>query len=302
MDFAPDDAMIHIHEAAVRAQLSMAKAVDLLEDAFDAWKDGRAFNQPRRRMFMPSGAVLHSLAGYNETYFGTKVYSTHPKHGAWFHFLLYDAATARPLALFEANWLGQIRTGAATGLATRRLAREGPATVAVLGSGFQSRGQLEAVRAVREVTRVLVWSRRRENAEKFAAEMGAEVAETADAAVQAASIVVTATSAKDPLFAAASVRPGTHICAVGSNAPGRRELPGELFARASAIVADSIEQARIEAGDLILGLDEAGWARVEELRDGRVRRDADEITVFKSVGLGLEDVAVAAWVYESLRG
>lgn len=302
MDFAPGDAMIHIHEAAVRAQLPMAKAIDLLEDVFDAWKDGRAFNQPRRRMLMPSGAVLHSLAGYNETYFGTKVYSTHPKHGAWFHFLLYDAATARPLALFEANWLGQIRTGAASGLATRRLAREGPATVAVLGSGFQARGQLEAVRAVREVTRVLVWSRRRENAEKFAAEMGAEVAETADAAVQAASIVVTATSAKDPLFAAASVRPGTHICAVGSNAPGRRELPGELFARASAIVADSIEQARIEAGDLILGLDEAGWARVEELRDGRVRRDADEITVFKSVGLGLEDVAVAAWVYESLRG
>lgn len=302
MDFAPGDAMIHIHEAAVRAQLPMSKAVDLLEDAFDAWKDGRAFNQPRRRMLMPSGAVLHSLPGYNETYFGTKVYSTHPKHGAWFHFLLYDAATARPLALFEANWLGQIRTGAASGLATRRLAREGPATVAVLGSGFQARGQLEAVRAVREVTRVLVWSRRRENAEKFAAEMGAEVAETADAAVQAASIVVTATSAKDPLFAAASVRPGTHICAVGSNAPGRRELPGELFARASAIVADSIEQARIEAGDLILGLDEAGWARVEELRDGRVRRNADEITVFKSVGLGLEDVAVAAWVHESLRG
>ena len=215
--------------------------------------------------------------------------------------MLYDAATARPLALIEANWLGQLRTGAASGLATRRLAREGPATVAVLGSGFQARGQLEAVRAVREVTRVLVWSRRRENAEKFAAEMGAEVAESADAAVQAASIVVTATSAKDPLFAASSVRPGTHICAAGSNAPGRRELPGELFARASAIVADSIEQARIEAGDLILGLDEAGWERVEELKDGRARRDADEITVFKSVGLGLEDVAVAGWVYDAIR-
>jgi ornithine cyclodeaminase/alanine dehydrogenase-like protein (mu-crystallin family) len=253
-------------------------------------------------MIVPTGAVLHALAGYNEKYFGTKVYSTHAKHGAWFHFLLYDAATARPLALLEANWLGQIRTGAASGLATRRLAVPGPVTVAVLGSGFQAKGQLDAVRAVREVSRVLVWSRKRESAEKFAAEMGAEVAESADAAVSEASVVVTATSAKDPLFAAASVRPGTHVCAAGSNAPSRRELPGELFARASAIVADSIEQARMEAGDLLLGLDEAGWARVEELKDGRVRQNAEEITVFKSVGLGLEDVAVAAWVYESLGG
>lgn len=302
MEFAKGKEMIHIDEATVRAHLPMGKAVDLLEAAFDDWRAGRAFNQPRRRMVMPSGAVLHALAGYNQKYFGTKVYATHAKHGAWFHFLLYDAATARPLALFEANWLGQIRTGAASGLATRRLAVPGPVTVAVLGSGFQAKGQLDAVRAVRKVSRVLVWSRKRENAEAFAAEMGAEVADSADAAVAEANVVVTATFAKDPLFDAASVGPGTHVNAAGSNAADRRELPGELLARASAIVADSVEQARMEAGDLLLGLDEAGWGRVEELRDGRVRRSAEEITVFKSVGLGLEDVAVAAWVFESLGG
>jgi ornithine cyclodeaminase/alanine dehydrogenase len=300
MDAATGGAMIHINETAVRHHLSMGKAIELLDAAFQGWAAGAAFNQPRRRMTLPTGAVLHSLAGYNEKYFGTKVYATHAKHGAWFHFLLYEAATARPLALFEANWLGRIRTGAASGLATRRLACTGPATVAVLGSGFQARGQLEAVRAVRDVRRVLVWSRKRETAEKFAAEMGAQVAESADAAVCEASIVVTATSSRDPLFAASSVRPGTHVNAVGSNAPNRRELPGELFPRASAIVADSIEQARMEAGDLLLGLDEAGWGRVEELRDGRVRRNLEEITVFKSVGLGLEDLAVAGWVYESI--
>ncbi len=294
--------MIHIDEETVRRHLPMAKAIDLMEEAFGAWVDGKAFNQPRRRMVLPTGAVLHALAGYNEKYFGTKVYSTHAKHGAWFHFLLYDAATARPLALFDANWLGQIRTGAASGLATRRLARQGEATVSVLGSGFQAQGQLDAVRAVRPVGRVLVWSRTQANAEAFAAENGAEVAATADEAVAQASIVVTATFAKEPLFAAESVRPGTHVCAAGSNAANRRELPGELLARASAIVADSIEQARIEAGDLLLGLDDAGWARVEELRAGRVRRDDHEITVFKSVGLGLEDVAAAAWVYERVRG
>jgi alanine dehydrogenase len=293
--------VLHISEETVRRELPMATAIDLLEAAFDAWAAGRAQNQPRRRLILPTGAVLHSLAGATEQYFGTKVYATHARHGAWFHFLLYEAATARPLALFDANWLGQIRTGAASGLATRRLANPGPATVAVLGSGFQARGQLDAIRAVRDVVRVLVWSRKRESAERFAAESGGEVAESADAAVAAASIVITATSAKEPLFSADSVRPGTHVNAVGSNSATRREIPGELLARADAIVADSVEQARIEAGDLLLGLDSQGWARVEELRDGRRRLTMDEITVFKSVGLGLEDVAVAAWVYDRVR-
>lgn len=293
--------MIHIDENTVRRHLPMDRAIALLEGAFEDWKEGKAYNQPRRRMVLPTGAVLHSLAGYTGSYFGTKVYSTHRQHGAWFHFLLYEASTARPLALFEANWLGQIRTGAASGLATRRLAQEGPATVAVLGAGFQARGQLEAVRAVRPVERALVWSRSPERAAHFAAEMNAETVASADAAVAQANIVITATSAKDPLFDSASVRPGTHINAVGSNAANRRELPAGVLAKAAAIVADSIEQCRLEAGDLLLGLDERGWARVEELRDGRLRRDATEISVFKSVGLGLEDVAVAAWVYESLR-
>ncbi len=293
--------MLHIDEETVRRELPMATAIDLLEHAFNDWAAGRAQNQPRRRLILPTGAVLHSLAGATGQYFGTKVYSTHARHGAWFHFLLYDATTARPLALFDANWLGQIRTGAASGLATRRLARSGPATVAVLGSGFQAHGQLDAVRAVRSVERVLVWSRKPDSAERFAAEVGGQVAASADEAVAAASIVITATSAKDPLFSAASVQPGTHVNAVGSNSATRRELPGDLLARANAIIADSVEQARIEAGDLLLGLDDAGWSRVEELRDGRLRRSDEEITVFKSVGLGLEDVAVAAWVFERVR-
>lgn len=293
--------MIHIDEMTVRKHLTMEQAIALLEEAFSAWASGRAQNQPRRRLVLPGGAVLHSLAGANETYFGTKVYSTHPKHGAWFHFLLYQATTARPLALFDANWLGQIRTGAASGLATRRWAMEGPATVAVLGAGFQARSQLEAVRAVRPVTRTLVWSRTADRAEAFAAEMDAEVASTADEAVSQASIVITATSSREPLFDAASVRPGTHINAVGSNISNRREVPGEIFSRAGAIIVDSLEQTRIEAGDLLLALDESGWGQVQELKAGNSRQNADDITVFKSVGLGLEDVAVAGWVYERVR-
>ena len=141
--------MVHIDEATVRQLLPMSKAIDLLAGAFRDFGAGAAQSQPRRRLSLPSGAVLHQMAGAHGAYFGTKIYSTHPQHGAWFVFLLYDAKTAMPLALLDANWLGQIRTGAASGLATRGLARPEAQTVAVLGSGFQAASQLEAEAAAR---------------------------------------------------------------------------------------------------------------------------------------------------------
>lgn len=292
--------MIQIDESTVRRLLPMRKAIELLESAFDAWAEGRAQNQPRRRVTMASGSMLHGMAGANERYFGAKIYSTNPRHGAWFHFLLYEAATARPLALFEANWLGQIRTGAASGVATKRLARPEASSIGIIGSGFQARSQLDAVRAVCPIQTVMVYSRDRDKRESFAREMKATPVESAEEAVGGADIVITATNAKEPVFEASAVRAGTHINAVGSNQANRRELPAGIFERASAIVADSVDQCRIEAGDLLLGLDEAGWRRVEELRDGRRRRSPEEITIFKSVGLGLEDLAVAGWVYEQV--
>ncbi|MBM3755667.1 MAG: ornithine cyclodeaminase family protein [Acidobacteria bacterium] len=290
--------MLHIDEATVRRLLPMEKAVALLEQAFADWGEGRAQNQPRRRMRMPSGAVLHSLAGANEKYFGTKVYSTHAKHGAWFHFLLYDAQTGRPLALFDANWLGQIRTGAASGVATKWLAREDASTVAVLGSGFQAASQLEAVRAVRKVDRAFVWSRTRAKAEAFANTHNAVVCESANEAVAQAGIVITMTSAKDPLFDDSAITPGTHINAAGSNIANRAEVPAALVHRADVVAVDSIEQARIEAGDLLLA--DIDWSRVVEMKDRPVRSNASAITLFKSIGLGLEDVAAAAHVYEAI--
>jgi len=294
--------VLHIDEATVRRLLPMEKAVAVLEQVFEEWRNGKAQNQPRRRLRMPSGAVLHALAGANEKYFGTKIYTTHPKHGAWFHFILYQAETGKPLALFDANWLGQIRTGAATGVATKWLARKDARTVAVLGSGFQAASQLEAVRCVRKIERAIVWSRTPEKREAFAKANNCEPASTADEAVRQAGIVITMTSAKDPLFAAESVRAGTHINAAGSNIANRAEVPAELVRRADQLVADSIEQARIEAGDLLLALDEQGWGRVQELHARPMRQSEAEITLFKSIGLGLEDVAAAAWVYEQVAG
>lgn len=296
--------MLFLSEADVGRLLPMRDAIGYLRTAFEAWAANQAQNQPRRRLILPTGSVLHSMAGACGRYFGTKIYSTHAKHGAHFHFVLYDAETAKPLALFEANWLGQIRTGAATGLATDLLARTDSRTLALIGTGFQARSQMEAVLAVRPIEEVRVWSRKAENRSAFVreyVECGTRVveAESAEAAVRGADVVVTMTNARDPVLEAAWVEPGTHVNAAGSNVASRRELPGDLVESASLIVADSVEQAHIEAGDLVLALGTGDWGhRVVELRSLPRRAGRDDITIFKSVGLGLEDVAVAGPVYE----
>ncbi|MGH9661247.1 MAG: ornithine cyclodeaminase family protein, partial [Bryobacteraceae bacterium] len=252
--------------------------------------------QSRRRLTLPRRSVLHAMAGAHGKYFGTKIYSTHPKHGAHFLFALYSAADARPLALFEANALGQIRTGAASGYATRLLARVGASVVGVIGSGFQARSQIEAMRCVCPGCSVRVWSRSAENRVRCAVEMGVSAVDSAEEAVRGADIVVTATNSKAPVLESDWVGPGTHINAMGSNQPTRREIPAELVMRADVIAVDSIEQASLESGDLIFALDNAGWSRVVELPASRPSPEA--ITLFKSNGIGAEDVAVAGYVYE----
>ena len=249
--------------------------------------------------------MLHYMAASDGEYFGAKVYSTHPRHGAHFLFLLYRATDARPVALFEANHLGQIRTGAASGFATDLLAAPGAAVVGLIGSGFQARTQAEAIQAVRPVREMRVWSRSEEKRRAFAAEctaaLGVSVhpANSAQAALKGAGIVVTATSSKEPVIECSWVEPEAHINAIGSNQADRRELPGELLRRAGLVVVDSLEQARMESGDLLLGLDD--WSSVVELKDlaGLIERNTKAgISVFKSNGLAVEDVAVAAFVYE----
>lgn len=297
--------MLFFDEAAVRRLLPMGKAVELLRSMFDDLAAGKAQNQPRRRLTTHSNTTLHSMAGAWGSYVGTKVYSTNPKHGAWFLFWLLDAETGRPLALFEANTLGQLRTGAASGVATALLSRKDSAVVGIIGSGFQARAQLEAMLAVRDVKEVRIWSRNRVKCDIFAAECAHLasicVTKSPSEVLFGADIVVTATSSKNPVFDAADISEGTHINVMGSNHPARREVSAETLVRCSRIVADSVEACRIEAGDLLLGLDEQGWARVEDLAGAHARENAHEITLFKSVGLGLEDVAVAGYIYEQAK-
>jgi len=292
-------------EADVRSLLPMRQAIALVRRAFEALAHGTAVNQPRRRLVLPGGPVLHSMAAGDGEFFGTKIYSTHPRHGAHFLFVLYRTEDARPLALFEANYLGQIRTGAASGLATDLLALPGARTVGIIGSGFQARSQLEAILAVRPIREARVWSRSPSRAQAWAAECSrdfgipVEAADSAAAAVRGAEIVVTATSAKDPVLEAGWVMDGAHINAMGSNQASRRELPSDLIRRAGLVVVDSLEQARIECGDLLLGLDD--WSPVAELADvvsgRRARGSPDQITLFESQGLAIEDVVSAGYVF-----
>src|SRR5579872_1801393 len=290
----------------------MAEAIRLMRETFEALASGQAQNQVRRRLILPTGSVLHSLAGAFGNYFGTKIYSTHPKHGANFFFVLFDAPTAKPLALFEANYLGQIRTGAASGLATDLLAAPDARTLGMIGTGFQARAQLEAMMHVRALADVRVWSRSEQSRCKFVEECSAfsnvpvQALDSAEAAIRHAEIVVTATSSRDSVIQNAWIAPGTHINAMGSNNSQRRELPPDLIQRASLIVVDSIEQSRVESGDLVLAWNENDWntPRLLELKEISVQPPMwaqDRITIFKSNGLGVEDVAAAAFVYEKAK-
>ncbi len=287
--------MLFLTESEVRGLLPMNEAIRMMRLAFGAARRGEAQSQPRRRLILKTGSILHQVPGAFGNYFGMKFYASNPKYGVSFLFSLYDSETAKPLALMEANWLGQIRTGAASGYATDLLANPAADTLGVIGSGFQARSQVEAIREVRPIRTVRVWSRHHEKREAFAAEMNATAAATAEEAVRGAQIVVTATYSKDPVIEDDWIEPGVHINAMGSNMVNRRELPAELVRRAGLIAVDALDAAKNEAGDIIMA---DAWANVVELQNVERGWDPQRITIFKSVGLGMEDVAAGSLVYE----
>ncbi len=306
---------LYLSEQDVLSCLSMSKAIELVDHAFHQLADGSAINHPRRRVILPTGAVLHYMAAGTPEYFGLKAYSVHAKTGAHFEILLYRSADGLPLATIEANHLGQIRTGAASGVATKYLAREDASVAAIIGSGFQAETQLEAVANVRKLREVRVWSRKRERREEFAKrctekfKLNVTATESVRECVEGAEIITTATSSKEPVFDADWIAPGTHVNGTGSNWAVRRELPADLvYERAAIVAVDSVEVAKLESGDLLIPLGEPGRGTfpgielsdiVAGKRPGRT--SADQITVFKSNGLAVEDIAVAGYLYEEAR-
>jgi len=296
--------MIQVTEEQVREILPMDECVQLMRQTFAALREGTASNQPRRRIYLDNGSTLHSMGGVYGKYFGTKFYSTNPKYGANFFFFLFDSETARPLAQFEANYLGQIRTGAVSGYATDLLAAPDAGTLGVIGSGFQAQSQIDAIRCVRDLKDIRVWSRSKEKREAFADANQCRAVDSAEEAVRGAEIVVTCTPSKDPVIDDSWIvggESGVHVNAMGSNRELRRELPSRLIHRSDLLTVDSKEVAMVEAGDLILAPVDWNDRRIVDLAKVAHRPAGAPITVFKSCGLGVEDVAAASYVYERLQ-
>jgi ornithine cyclodeaminase/alanine dehydrogenase-like protein (mu-crystallin family) len=217
-----------------------------------------------------------------------------------------DALTGRPLALIDGETLTAMRTGAASGVATRLLARPDASTVALIGAGAQAEWQLRAVIAARPIRRALAYSRDETARRAFAARMAeltgieVEAANTVEAAVRAADVICCATTSSEPVFEASWVSVGTHVNGIGAYRLGMVELPPELFGRASVAAIDSREAAMAEAGDVVAAIERGLVSEVGP--DWAAARPADEITVFKSVGLAIQDVAAAELITDRLLG
>jgi ornithine cyclodeaminase/alanine dehydrogenase-like protein (mu-crystallin family) len=303
-----------LRDEDVRSLLEISDTIDALEQAFTALSHGNANNRPRMRVIQNKG-ILHILAA---SYAGGEVLGlktfTVFRQGVRALVLLFSNEDGRLLALVEADWLGRIRTGATGGLAARHLAVPGASHVGLIGAGRQAETQLLAVCAVRPIRSIAVYSRRLPQNEEFCQRMTQRLqvavapAASAREAVEDADVVITATTAGEPVFSGAWLKPGCHVNTIGSNWAKRREIDEETLQRASLIVTDSVEQARIEAGDLIIPATAGSldWESVWELADvvagdGPQRNSSYDITVYKGVGAALEDITVAACAYLRAR-
>lgn len=220
---------------------------------------------------------------------GIKVVSTMPGNPAGL--VLVMASDGSPFGIVDGPTLTAIRTGAGAGLATRLLARPNAVVLAMLGAGAMAYDQVQAVREVRPIERVLVWSRRRANAVALAERVGGEAVDDPDEAVAVADVVSCATPSTVPLFSSGSVRPGTHINAVGAFKPGMIEVPVEVSERAYVVV-DDVAAAAAEAGDLIAA-DRSPNATLGDILADRHPAIGEDVTFFKSVGIASQDVSAA---------
>lgn len=298
-------------ERDVQTLLTIDLALETVETAFRELGAGRGTNQARRRLPLKNGVVNYMASALPaQGVLGLKIY---PIVAGRVSFLipLYSAETGRLLALIEADYLGQMRTGAASGVATRYMARPEARTLGLFGTGGQARTQLLAVCAVRPIEQVWVYSRSAEKRAEFVRAMQPlvparlEAVDQPRAAVAEADVVVTMTSASQPVFDGAWLRPGTHLNAAGSNHLSRREIDGTTVTRCARIAVDMLEQARLECGDLAPAVAEGRltWEAVTEFADIVAQRApgraaADEITLFESHGIAAWDVATAVRVFE----
>lgn len=304
-----------LSEEDVHRLLPMAACIDVMTDALAALARGEVAN-PLRSKLWPAGAA--GLLGMMPAYRGGErplyalkevcVFPGNPARGLDSHLgavLLHDGGTGELLAVMNAAAITAIRTAAVSAVATRLLAREDASILAILGAGVQARSHLEAIRLVRNIKEVRVFSRSLSKTHVF----GEYAAESAEAAVRGADLIVTATSSKTPILKREWIADGAHINAVGSSIPSARELDAATVA-AAALFVDRRESTVNESGDYLEAVREGAIAGTEHIRaeigelllgTGEGRKNRGEITLFKSLGLAVEDLAAAAFLYDEAR-
>jgi ornithine cyclodeaminase/alanine dehydrogenase-like protein (mu-crystallin family) len=303
---------LFLDETCVAGLLGMDDALETVEEVFAEVGRGNVTNVPRVRAPLGEGTLRITAAVLDTSgYYGVKVSSTTIfESSAGRVFSLYKAETGALVAIVQVFAMGALRTGAASGVATKHMARADAHRLAVIGTGRQARTQAEAICKVRPISEIRAFSRSAENRERFCrdlAPLAATVRGTkfAEEAVDGADIVVTATTATEPVLLGEWLAPGTHVNAIGANYEYRRELDLEAVAKAEVIASDDLEQVKYEATDLAAPVAQGliDWDEVLALGDvvagNRPGRTSDaDITLFKSLGVALEDVALAARAYE----
>ena len=297
---------LYLTEQDVAQLLTPVDAVEAIEACFRRLAAGAVENRPRYRLRLEGGALAVMAAADLELgYAGAKVYAGYREGGARFAVLLFRADAPELVAVLEADKLGQLRTGAASGVAARHLAAAGATSLGIIGCGWQAESQVACIRAARpDLERFVAFCRTEERLRAFCEEHDVEPGESHQDPA-ACDVVVTATSSPDPVLRGEWLRPGALVCAVGANDGRRRELDNVVLERSAFVCCDSVEDAQLESADLIEPVESGvlDWLEVHELQEvvsGEVagRQAGEDIVVFKSNGLAAWDVAVAAAAVE----
>jgi ornithine cyclodeaminase/alanine dehydrogenase len=299
---------LYLSEQDIDGLLTPEDALEAVEGSFRRLAEGVVENVPRRRLRLDGGMLaVMSATDLGLGVAGVKTYAA-GRGGASFVIVLFDVATDELLAVIAADRIGQYRTGAASGVAAKYLARREAKSLGLIGAGLQAEMQLRAIRAALPgIEEVVVYSRTPETREAFAKAHGVEAVEAAQEAA-AQDVVVTITNSRDPVLRGDWVRAGTLVCAAGANRPQARELDNAVLQRAAFVCCDSVDDAKIESGDLIEPVEQGvlDWLEVHELSEvvsGQVqgRQSEDDIVVFKSNGIAAWDLAIGALAVERAR-
>lgn len=296
--------VMHLDEQAVRSVLRWDRLIAAMETALTAFSGGRVIQPTRNMITIEEGKrYLGIMPAVAEDAMGLKLVSFYPGNAGTAvpthlaMILLFRPDTGEPLAVMDGRLITEMRTAAVSAAVTKRLAHPDSRVLALLGSGVQAGAHLEALSTVCHFDEIRVWSRTPEHARDFAGKHGARAMD-AESAVRGADVIVTATNAREPILKGAWLKPGAHVNSVGSPRPAWRELDDD--AMASVLIVDSREAALKEAGDVILSRAQI-YAEAGEIIGGSKPARVAETTVFKSVGIAVEDVAAARLVYDATR-